>query len=276
MEEIVLLHVIDRTQIKRYGGSQTIGQAKLKGIFTAIDRGGRKLLDRMADAAQVSLNQAKTSSGTKIKTVLAHGRTAETIINQAARRRVNLVLIGSKGLSDIQGFLLGSISRKVVSHAPCSVLAVKRPIPSLSRVILALDGSTHAKAAADLLRKWPMPDYAHLTVLSVVPPVSFDVSAAATVLSPSQSEALLKAREEEARQLVASYREMFLKEGCAVHADVLTGSPSQMIVRHAERTRADLVVVGHRGRTGQAIFPMGNVSEGVVTHIPCSVLVVRK
>ena len=48
-----------------------------------------------------------------------------------------------------------------------------------------------------------------------------------------------------------------------------------MIVRDIERSQTDLVVLGARGRGGIRRLLLGSVSEAVLTHASCSVLIVR-
>lgn len=60
-----------------------------------------------------------------------------------------------------------------------------------------------------------------------------------------------------------------------VSTEVLKGSPEQEIVELAKAWGADLIVVGSHGRGFWGRL-LGSVSDGVVHHSPCSVLVVRK
>lgn len=56
---------------------------------------------------------------------VASGSPAEEILRAAERQRADLVVMGSKGLTGLKRVLLGSVSRKVARHAPCSVLVVR-------------------------------------------------------------------------------------------------------------------------------------------------------
>ena len=51
--------------------------------------------------------------------------TAEGIINYASSENVDLVVIGTKGMTGAKKFLMGSVTSKVATHAHCSVLAVR-------------------------------------------------------------------------------------------------------------------------------------------------------
>ncbi len=63
--------------------------------------------------------------GLETKTVLERGDAATQIINYAKEAEIDLIVAGSRGLSQVQSWLLGSLSRKLVHYAGCSVLIVK-------------------------------------------------------------------------------------------------------------------------------------------------------
>lgn len=50
---------------------------------------------------------------------------SQEIIDTAAEKKCDLIVIGSRGESKVKQFLMGSVSRIIVHHAPCSVLAVR-------------------------------------------------------------------------------------------------------------------------------------------------------
>ena len=64
--------------------------------------------------------------GKLTKTILAHGHVAQTILDTAEKQHTDLIVVGSRGLSGIRKFLLGSISQKLVRFAPCPVLVVRK------------------------------------------------------------------------------------------------------------------------------------------------------
>jgi nucleotide-binding universal stress UspA family protein len=61
------------------------------------------------------------------KSILVRGDAATEIIEHIREYHIDLVVAGSRGLSQVTGWLLGSVSRKLVHYAGCSVLVVKRP-----------------------------------------------------------------------------------------------------------------------------------------------------
>jgi nucleotide-binding universal stress UspA family protein len=65
--------------------------------------------------------------GVEVEAVVREGYPATVIEEEAMRRKVDLIVIGTRGLSGIKHLLLGSIAERVVQKAPCPVLTVKIP-----------------------------------------------------------------------------------------------------------------------------------------------------
>jgi nucleotide-binding universal stress UspA family protein len=63
--------------------------------------------------------------GIEAKSILLRGDAATEIIQYAKENQVELIVAGSRGLSQMRRLLLGSLSRKLVHYADCSVLIVK-------------------------------------------------------------------------------------------------------------------------------------------------------
>ncbi|HEY7156517.1 MAG TPA: universal stress protein [Gemmataceae bacterium] len=60
-----------------------------------------------------------------------------------------------------------------------------------------------------------------------------------------------------------------------IESTVMEGDPVEMILRAAEETNSDVIVMGTHGRTGLRRLLMGSVAEGVGRKAPCSVLTAR-
>ena len=83
----------------------------------------------LKENGEAILNKAKTyleDSNIEISTILLKGEDiAETIINYLDKRNLDLVVMGSRGLSGATRFLLGSVSLRVMTYAKIPVLIVK-------------------------------------------------------------------------------------------------------------------------------------------------------
>jgi nucleotide-binding universal stress UspA family protein len=82
--------------------------------------------------------------------------------------------------------------------------------------------------------------------------------------------------EEQARQILRDVTEAAGKAGVPVETKVLTGIPSEDIVRVARELAADLIIMGTHGRAGMPHLLLGSVAEKVVRRAPCPVLTVRR
>jgi nucleotide-binding universal stress UspA family protein len=78
---------------------------------------GEALLHRTVDAL--------AGHGLQARGLLTRGETAEQIIEYAREQQVDLIICGSRGLGTVTSMLIGSVSRRLAHHAPCSVLIVR-------------------------------------------------------------------------------------------------------------------------------------------------------
>jgi len=269
-EHVALLHVINKPSLQGTKGKVLPAERR---ALLAMEKSGQLLLREAERLAKVALGQAATGPSTAFHQVLAYGPLAATIVQQARRWKADLILLGSRGLSDIKGFLLGSVSRRVASMAPCSVLVVKEPCSAFRRVTLAVDDSKQSRAAAQFLRSQILPDSATVTILSSAESPVTDL--AARYLSASQLSDLTQPVMERTTKLVNSLRDDFIKEGHTATTAVQMDHVIDTIVKHVEADHADLLVVGSRALTKSERLHLGSVSESLLRHAPCSVLIVR-
>ena len=65
------------------------------------------------------------AAGVKVTPHAHQGDPAEAILDTASEQKADLIVVGDRGLSGVQRFLLGSVSQKVSEHAACNVLIVR-------------------------------------------------------------------------------------------------------------------------------------------------------
>lgn len=79
-------------------------------------------------AQQIMDRAEKTAAKAGVKKttqIIGDGDPADVILDLAAANNVDMIIMGSRGLSDIKGLLLGSISHKVAARAACTCVTVK-------------------------------------------------------------------------------------------------------------------------------------------------------
>jgi len=80
------------------------------------------IAERLLDTAGA---KAREMGVNDVKPVIRNGDPAQQIVDYAKEAKIDMVVMGSKGLSDIQGLLLGSVSHKVSHLAPCTCVTVR-------------------------------------------------------------------------------------------------------------------------------------------------------
>jgi len=147
-----------------------------------------------------------------------------------------------------------------------------------TKILLATDGSKEAKlafaSAADLSEKTD--SELHIVYVGHLPLVSYE-SPGATTLDPDLWRRMHDDAEQEARTMLD---ELVQREGqsggeiAEMHARV--GRPDAEIVGLADELDAGLIVLGSRGLGSLRRALMGSVSDSVLRHAHCPVLVVRE
>ena len=146
------------------------------------------------------------------------------------------------------------------------------------RILLATDGTVHSQAALDALTNFNLASGDEVKIVSVVDmavPLTVDMYGGYV---PATAEIERAARENAQRILEESSREIKDKltdRNVSVSTEALFGSPESRIVETADGMNADLIIVGSHGYNRWERLLLGSVSDSVVHHAPCSVLVVR-
>lgn len=106
-----------------FGGWQTVyatlPEAEEVNLRERQTRSGNALLARTVDLL--------ARRGRSATPILAEGDAATEIIEYAKANEVDLIVAGSRGFSELKSLWMGSVSRKLVHYAGCSVMIVKRP-----------------------------------------------------------------------------------------------------------------------------------------------------
>ena len=108
----------------------TIWSNDPKGVMDSGRPGGgseTETIDLREVAESVLRRAAReaVSKGVDVETHASEGHPAEVIIEVANQEHADLIVVGSRGLTGIKRYLLGSVSSKVSEHAPCSVMIVR-------------------------------------------------------------------------------------------------------------------------------------------------------
>jgi len=149
----------------------------------------------------------------------------------------------------------------------------------ISKILIATDGSEAAlkasRYAVDLAKQLS----ASIIVLSVIDNRSFSslytVPTEATAMNITEPmEDFLR---ETAKKDVAKVKKLCEKKGVSCREVISTGHPAEEIIKEAERSRSNLIILGSHGKSALAAVFLGSVAYGVIhkdTRVP--VLIVRR
>jgi len=178
------------------------------------------------------------------------------IVAEAAKRKVEMIIMGRRGRTGLKRLMMGSVTARVIGHSPCKVLVIPETAKvSYRNILIATDGSKYSDAAA-------------LEAISIAKRCGSDLIA----LSVATKDKDLPS----AKKSVEKISQIAEKEGLKSKTMTPRGTPYNVIVETAEKKNADVIVVGSHGRTGLERLLMGSVTERVIGQANCAVLVVKK
>lgn len=200
------------------------------------------------------------------------------IVRFAEELKCDLVIVGSHGRGTLGRVLLGSVSQRVLTSAPCSV-HVSRPRSVKPgqplRVLVAVDGSGDSINAVRTLvaRAWPKDTVFRLA--AVVDPRLESVVAWPGIFPSEWAKSHDASPREWACHMVEHFARVLYEARLTVDTDIFDGEPKQVLVRHAEDWRADLIVLGAHGLHHGQRRNLGSVAGAVAARAHCSVEILR-
>jgi nucleotide-binding universal stress UspA family protein len=235
--------------------------------------GLREAARQTAEAARAALAPRFASADVQAP----EGDAREAILRVAADWPADLVVLGARGLGAMAGFLLGSVSLGVARHARCSVLVVKGGADVTRGVLVAVDGSEHAMAAAAFLARLPFDPTVVVRLAGVVQSPRYPATTPGFVggVVRDAIAQIVKERSTALEQALAKAAAPFAGRVKRVERHVLAGHPVDALIGAAAGWNIGLVVVGARGVGTLERALLGSVSEGVLRHVDRPVLIVK-
>jgi nucleotide-binding universal stress UspA family protein len=196
----------------------------------------------------------------RVRPDLAAGSAARELCERS--RAADMVVVGSRGHSDLPGLLLGSVSWQVAGHAADRVVVVRgawRPANQApGPVVVGVDGSPAGQAAV---------------VFAFEEAALRDVPLVAVCALTDTA-----GRFGESRLVEENFEELMEREAkehseVSVTHRVTPGTPRTGLLSAA--SDAQMIVVGARGRGGLDQMSLGSIAQAVLQYAPCPVGVVR-
>ena len=152
------------------------------------------------------------------------GDPGEGILHFAKSGKVDLIVLGARGLNRLSELVFGSVSHRVLSHSTCPIFVVKSPISQLTSVLIPIEGQEDANRALDFFAKKPFRHVSQVTILHAVPFAQPHWLEGALIPESYRKE-LMAAGENLIHQTVSK----FLSLGYDADSIFLEGSPVELI-----------------------------------------------
>ncbi len=225
----------------------------------------------LREPCEVALSKASAmaeAEGVQIRPVCVMGEPYEAIVELAEDEGRDLIIMGVRGASFAERLFVGSTTARVIGLSSQDVLVVPdKAAIGWERILLATDGSEYSRKATRRAIELVQCSGGSLKVLSVL-----EISPHIYAVAPEIAEEKIKLPKqyvEEVKQEAAArgiIAEDFVREAESAY---------EVIIDLAREKDIDLIVMGSHGRTGLKRLLMGSVTERVIAHAPCPVLVVK-
>ena len=264
-----LAHVLDTADTERFQITVISIMPPYEGYldFSALG-------DLKADLAKpyrnllVKAEEMAAERGVAIKKVFKEGEPSGTIAQFAEREKFDFIVMGRRGLDDLERMLMGSVTANVIGNSNENVLVLPRDAEvSWNNLLLVSDGTRPGELALDKVREMASLHKGRVTILSVL-----DVT----------EEALQEARgavdlmTQKTRESLETTAKKLNEQGIQTDIEVKQGDPYRLITDFAREKNMDMIVMGvNRKKITRGIITC-NVAEKIIGYAPCGVFVTRK
>ncbi|HSE15882.1 MAG TPA: universal stress protein [Pyrinomonadaceae bacterium] len=191
----------------------------------------------------------------------------------AEKWSADLIFIRAHNRTDFRNWMLGSVAKRVVDNAPCSVeivrstgdtnpFAINRPM----RILLATDGSDVSLVASEAVAETIWPADTELKVVSVINPM---------IYSFEEIGFFRGKRTDWAHRAIGDSVNVLKGTPLKISGEVIAGRTARRIIDRAKNWHADLIVVGRHQRRGLKRLLGGSTSAAVANRAHCSVRVIH-
>jgi nucleotide-binding universal stress UspA family protein len=220
----------------------------------------------------------------QVRAETAANSPAWAIILKAEEWGADLLVVGSRGYSQLGRWVLGSVSQTVLTHARCAVRIARssstqpgRPL----RILVGVDGSSESELAIRTVseRDWPQgTDIRLVMVLNSSLLREMPAPHSQSGDEQSAADAEVEAIDGMIGRMLNGYAATVSKNstGATVSTSLLPGDPKRVLVEEAEQWGADCIFIGSRGLNRLERLLLGSVSSAIAVRAHCTVEVVRE
>ena len=265
--KITLLHVIEKD-----APPEIHGQHHLTNEAEACDYLGEIADKNFAFCSQVE-KHVHTEEVSQV---------SKSIVQHSGEFAPDLIVLCAHGEGGLRDMVAGSIAQQVIANGNVPVLLIhpENPFTGFKNLLLALDGEEEHDRSLDVAAELARQLKSDLRLVRIVPTYSTlagETAALGTML-PATTVAYLDVMEEEAADYLQQLLNKMCGQGINCEAEVQRGEPAQEVVKSANRSNADMIILGTHGKSGLNAFWSGSVAPKILarTKIPVLLYPVRR
>lgn len=237
---ILLLHVVEDPHVVSFN---TMGQSQydsMENVYVI------KLIEKTKEKLQAIIDDPKFSD-IDISYKVDIGNSYSSIIEHIASHQASLIIMGTKGVGGLEEILIGSVTDKVVRHASCPVITVKKcqDLTQIKNIVFATDLKEDQSQIIDALKKLQTYFGAKLHIIKVYDSIWL--------------------KEEEVEERI---KEFTLREGITNFSIkvVRDADEADAIMEYAADLEAGMIAMGSHDRHGLLYLLADHISKDVVNH----------
>ncbi len=233
-----------------------------------------KTLKAQATRARTNVSKAKTGKTGKSGVVVAAGSPAQTILDQAKKLKVDLIVTGAHKKDSLRDLFIKSTPEKLLRFSEKPVLIAKLPVKGeYKNIVVGMDFSNHAlKALHTALTQYPK---AQVHVVH-----AYALPFGGLVKDRDLKDFTLDQRKEAMEKILADLGRKLGKAKAKAFARLHVvmaeeHHPSTAIYAETRKSKADLIVIGTHGKSELLTGIVGSVARDMIHHSKVDVLVVK-
>lgn len=217
-------------------------------------------------------------SSANIKVLWKKGDPVKEILKACKDEKIELLVAGALKKENLVNHYLGTVARKIMRKADCSVLMITNPVVEskpLKNIVVNAEDSPYAKHAIDAACNWPTMAGTWVHIVRELKLLGLALAAN----EQCSEEEYAQSKQNMMREETAEVEKMLTqipRNKLKINIKLLSGRSGFELARFAERKEADLIVMGapqRRFSLFDRVFP--HDQEYIFNDLPCNVLVVQ-
>jgi nucleotide-binding universal stress UspA family protein len=244
-------------------------------------------LELISDSYLQALAESSKSANVKFVGKRREGKNYAALIAEIEETDYDLVVMGARGLGEVPGTQLGSVTERVARRSQANLLIVKDEKPIDGKIVVAVDGSPQSFAGVRLAVALAQDTNAKVEAVAAYDPHFHTVAFRGLegVLTPEvgrvfrfkeqeklHDEIIDKGIAEIYSDHLETAKTVAAGDGLEITTTLLEGKPFQTILAYIENTQPSLIILGRLGVHADEGLDLGATAENLLRLAPCNVL----